>query len=82
MRSSDNPGQRKSLLKLFHQLTTLNFTRANNLLLGYAQNLPNCMNNNLLFVIHTNLHECLLAIKIYNLLLTKASIIIPQAVGG
>ena len=25
----------------------------------------NVMNNNLLFVIHKNLHECLLAIKIY-----------------
>jgi len=42
MRSSHNPGQEKSLLKLFQQLTSLHFTRANNLLLGYAQNLLKC----------------------------------------
>ena len=61
-------------------MTSLHFTRANNLLLGYApKNLLKRMNNNLLFVIHKNLHECLLAIKIYNYINT-ASIIIPQAV--
>ena len=58
MRSSHNPGQKKSLLKLFQQLTALHFTRANNLLLGYEQQFT--------IVIHKNLHECLLAIKIYN----------------
>ena len=72
---------KKSLLKLLQQLTSLHFTRAKNLLLGYAQNLLKCMNNNLPFVIHKNLHECLLAIKITTLL-TKASIITPRAVGG
>ena len=50
MRSSHNPGQKKSLLKLFQQLTALHFTRANNLLLGYAQNLLKFMNNNLLLL--------------------------------
>ena len=29
-----------------------------------TKNLLKCMNNNLLFAIHKNLHECLLAIKI------------------
>ena len=51
MRSSHNPGQEKSLLKLFQQLTSLHFTRANNLLLGYAQNLLKCQEQQFIIVL-------------------------------
>ena len=49
---------KKSLLKLSQQLTTLILLQPTTYL--------RFMNKNLLFVTHKNLHECLLAIKIYN----------------
>ena len=73
MRSSHNPGQKKSLLKLFQQLTALHFTRDNNLL--------KFMNNNLL-LLYTKIYMNVYQLSKFTTLLTTASIIIPQAVGG